>query len=190
MAILKKLGCKGGFADPCIMIQCNKNGLIIVSIYVDGNFCVGHKKALMEFVIELREHGLIIKVAEGLTDYLSCKIVVSENGRKAWIGQPHLIKKLEKKFGGLVENLQSYRTPGTPGNHIIRVQNELAAISAENQALYQSGVRMLLFLLKHSRPCLSNPVCELAKSLDKAKMFHSRGCCAPSNFCWICMTMA
>jgi len=30
---------------PCIMIQCNKNGLIIVSIYVDGNFCVGHKKA-------------------------------------------------------------------------------------------------------------------------------------------------
>jgi len=27
---------------------------------------------------------------------------------------------------------------------------------------------MLLFLLKHLRPCLSNPVCELAKSLDKA----------------------
>ena len=28
---------------------------------------------------------------------------------------------------------------------------------------------MLLFLLKHSRPCLSNPVRELARSLDKAK---------------------
>jgi len=48
----------------------------------DDNFCVGHKKALMEFVIELREHDLIIKVAEGLTDYLSCKIVVSKYGKR------------------------------------------------------------------------------------------------------------
>jgi len=103
---------------PCIMIQCNKNGLIIVSIYVDDNFCVGHKKALMEFVIEFRKHGLIIKV-----DYLSCKIMISKDGENAWIGQPHLSKKLEKKFGSLVENLQSYRTPGTPGNHIIQVQD-------------------------------------------------------------------
>ena len=53
-----------------------------MSIYVDDNFCVGHKKALMEFVIELREHGLIIKVAEGLTDYLSCKIVISKDGKR------------------------------------------------------------------------------------------------------------
>jgi len=89
----------------------------------------------MEFVVELREHGLIIIVAEGLTDYLSCKIVVSKDGKKAWIGQPHLIKKLEKKFGSLVENLQSYRTPGTPVNHVIRVQDGSVAISAENQAL-------------------------------------------------------
>jgi len=81
-------------------------------------------------VIELREHELIIKVAEGLTDYLSCKIVVSKDGKKAWIGQPHLIKELEKKFASLVENLQSYRTPaGTPGNHVITVRM--------NQQLFQ-----------------------------------------------------
>jgi len=168
VAILKKLGFKGGYADPCLMIRRNKNGLIIVSIYVDDNFCVGHKKALQEFVLELKEHGLVIKVAEGLKDYLSCSIVVSEDKKKAWIGQPHLIKKLDKKFGELVKNLQSYRTPGTPGNHIVRVQDETLAITADKQALYRSGVGMLLYLVKHSRPCLANPVRELSKTLDKA----------------------
>ncbi len=116
VAILKKLGFNGGYADPHIMIQHNKNGLRYVSIYVDDNFCVGHKTALMDFVIELREHGLIIKVAEGLTDYLSCKIVISENGRKAWIGQPHLIKKLENvlKLVGESAKLQDSRYPWEP----------------------------------------------------------------------------
>ena len=95
---LKKLGFKGGFADPCIMIRRNKNGLIIVSIYVDDNFCVGHKKALMEFVVELREHGLIIKVAEGLTDYLSYKIVISKDGKRHGLASHTSFKSWKRSF--------------------------------------------------------------------------------------------
>jgi len=170
--ILKKIGFTGGYADPCLMVRHSANGLIFVSVYVDDNLCIGHRAALKEFVVLLKENGLVIKVSEGLSDYLSCSIAVSKDGKKAWIGQPHLVKKLEKKFGEMVANMQSYRTPGTPGQHIAKLKEEEMdkAISSEQQALYRSGVGMLLYLLKHSRPCLANPVRELAKALDGANM--------------------
>jgi len=90
--------------------------------------------------------------------------------RRHGLGNPHLVKKLEKKFGEMVANMQSYRTPGTPGQHIAKLKEEHMdkAINSEQQALYHSGVGMLLYLLKHSRPCLANPVRELAKALDGA----------------------
>jgi hypothetical protein len=46
----------------------------------------------------------------------------------AWLGQPHLIKNLESKFGFLVDQLQKYRTPGTPGNNFICPKKEDAKV--------------------------------------------------------------
>ena len=46
----------------------------------------------------LKSNGLILKFVEGLQDYLSCKIKFSRDKRRAWLGQPHLIKNMEKKF--------------------------------------------------------------------------------------------
>ncbi len=42
-------------------------------------------------------------------------------------------------------------------------------ISKEDQKLYRSGVSILLYLVKHSRPDIANPVRELSKVLDGAK---------------------
>ena len=136
--ILKKIGFTGGYADPCLMVHRSEKGFVFVSVYVDDNLCVGHKAALKEFVKLLIENGLNIKVTEGLSDYLSCNIVVSKDRKKAWIGQPHLVKKLEKKFGEMVASMQTYQTPGTPGQHIMKVKEEHKdkAISAEQQLLY------------------------------------------------------
>ena len=91
----------------------------MVSVYVDDNFCVGHKLALEDFVEDLKRSGLSVKVTKDLTDYLSCNIAFSEDGKSAWIGQPHLIRKLEEKFGDMVKGLQTYATPGTPGLHMV-----------------------------------------------------------------------
>ncbi len=91
----------------------------MISVYVDDNFCVGHKAALEEFVADLKKSGLLVKVTLPMTDYLSCNLAFSEDGSTTWIGQPHLIRKLEERFGDIVKNLQSYVTPGTPGIHIV-----------------------------------------------------------------------
>ncbi len=116
---MKKIGFKGGDADPCLLIKHSEKGLIIITVYVDDNFCVGHKEALKEFILDLEKHRLSVKVTTELKDNLSCHLAFLEDGGTAWIGQPHLIWKLEEKFGYLVKDLQMYVTPGTPGIHIV-----------------------------------------------------------------------
>jgi len=167
IAILRKIRFKGGDPDPCLLIKRSEKGLIIITVYVDDNFCVGHQEALKEFILDLEKHGLSVKVTTELKDYLSCNLAFSEDGGTAWIGQPHLIQKLEEKFGYLVKDLQTYVTPGTPGIHIVRPTTKLndAAVMAR-MPTYQSAVGTLLFLLKHSRPDLANPLRELSKVLD------------------------
>ena len=39
----------------------------------------------------------------------------SDNGKKAWLGQPTIIKSLEKQFGEKVAKKKMAITPGTPG---------------------------------------------------------------------------
>ncbi len=77
----------------------------MVSVYVEDNFCTGHKPALEELIKDLKKHGLSVKVMEDMTDYLSCNIAFSQDGKSVWIGQPHLIQKLKEKFGGMVKDL-------------------------------------------------------------------------------------
>ena len=57
-------------------------------------------------------------------------------------------------------------TPGTPG-FIGRKVDEKA------QSMYRSGVGTLLYLTKHCRPDITNPVRELSKSMDGASMAHA-----------------
>jgi len=56
------------------MIKQSNDGTVFASIYVDDNFCVGHKAALKSFVEDLKQQGLTVKVLDKLTDYLSCSI--------------------------------------------------------------------------------------------------------------------
>ena len=81
-----------------------------------------------------------------------------------WIHQPHLITKIEKKFDIFIKKIQPYKTPGTPGLSILR--NPELSVDDEKKTLYQSGVGMLLYLVKHTRPNIANPGCELSKCLD------------------------
>ena len=64
----------------------------------------------------------------------------------------------------MVKDLQVYKTPGSQGITILR--NPEAVIPPMEHALYRSGTGMLLYLVKHSRPDIANPVRELSKALD------------------------
>jgi hypothetical protein len=131
---------------------------------------VGHEEAINDTIAQMKTKGFGVKVEDNLSDYLSCNIAFNDQKTKAWLGQPHLIKNLEKKFGELVTGLQRYRTPGTPGTGVTRPRKEdkLCLVSADDQVLYRSGVGMLLYLVKHSRPDIANVTRELSKVMDGA----------------------
>ena len=154
--------------DPCLFMRKRHGRVVIVLVYVDDNLCIGVKEDLLEVTKEVEKHGFKITVEQELTDYLSCEIRKNSRGDMAWLGQPHMIKKIENAFGEEVTRLPKYKTPGTPGYTIVKTENEDEMIEEEKQSRYRTGVGMLMYLIKHSRPDIANAVRELAKCLGKA----------------------
>ena len=63
-------------------------------------------------------------------------------------------------------------TPGTPRFTARRLEHEEDKVNAKDHETYRSGVGTLLYLMKHSRPDISNPVRELSKTLDAPAPAH------------------
>ena len=163
--VLRKIGFIGGKADPCLFKRQDTNGTVFIAIWVDDSLLIGDDLAIEATIKDLRKAGFNLKIEGSLDDYLSCEISMNDNNTKGWIHQPHLLKKLELKFGKDVEKLQDYTTPGTPGISTLRDAD--LAVSKEEHKYYRSGVGMLLYLVKHTRPDIANAVRELSKALDK-----------------------
>ena len=50
--------------------------------------------------------------------------------------------------------------------------DDISKVDEKTQSMYRSGVGTFLYLNKHSRPDITNPVRELSKSMDGASMAH------------------
>ena len=120
-----------------------------------------------EVIADIEKH-FKLKVEENLKDYLSCEIRFNEEMKVTRIGQPHLIQKLQEKFKEETKDKGSFGTPRTPSFRIIRLSELVDYVSKEEQSKYRTGVGMLLFLVKHTRPDIANCTRELSKVLDKA----------------------
>lgn len=79
----------------------------------------------------------------------------------------HLLKNLRETFGGEVKELQIYRTPGTPNLQLRKNDENVTEVSAKEHSRYRTGTGMLLYLVKHSRPDISNPVRILTKFVSQ-----------------------
>ena len=70
--------------------------------------------------------------------------------------------------------MQLYETPASGGGQIKLPMTEEELISDEEQSEFRSGVGSLIYLLKHSRPDLSNSIRELTKVIDGANKVHQK----------------
>ena len=91
---------------------------------------------------------------------------------RGWLGQPSIIKSLEQKIGKRNMKERLSMTPGTPRVTARRLENKEDKVTAEDHESYRSGVGTLLYLMKHSRPDISNPVIELSKTMDAPAPAH------------------
>ena len=120
---MRKIGFKGGTVDPCLLTNKSKLGVCFAALYVDDNLIVGHPKSVEDNIKQTRKHGLVLKVEDNARDYLSCNIVLLYDHLRVWIGQPHLIAKLEIVFDKEVKTLCKTQTPGmtgTPGQNQVQ----------------------------------------------------------------------
>ena len=65
-----------------------------------------------------------------------------------------------------------FNTPATTSKGILHNQEIDTTIAYSLHQRYRSGIRSLIYLVRHSRPELSNTVCELSKFMDEANMSH------------------
>ena len=164
--VLKSIGFTQSLADPCLLMKRDVNGIVYLALWVDDIYAQGHKDALDKLEEDLKKH-FQIKVETTLKDYLSCEVIFDKEKTKCWVGQPHLMKKLLNTFETSIRSLQSYKTPGTPGQGITIKKGEYG-VPLEFQKRYRTGVGMLLYLVKYSRPDISNAVRELSKGMKLA----------------------
>ena len=160
-------------SDQCLFHRKTKAGVVIIAIYIDDTLCVGTREAVNESKRDLAQHFTTKEEGE-LTEYFGCE--VTRQGRKTlFMSQKHLIQKLERAFLSKVSKLPKYDTPSTAGFRVIRCLDEKLRIDAEKPRMYRSGVGILLFLVKFSRPDISNIVRELSKANDGATTHHFKG---------------
>ena len=95
---------------------------------------------------------------------------------KRWEGihsfQPDIIWKIKEKFGDAVEGMKVVKTPFSAEEAVKWPSEKEEKMTTERQTEYQSGVRSLLYLVKHSRPDLAHAAKELAKVIDGGTKKH------------------
>jgi hypothetical protein len=170
---MKKLGFKTSLIDPCLLVRINELGVVIFCLYVDDCSCFGHRKAIDDAINNIGKYYKIKKLGK-MSEYVGCTVIRSKTENKCWLIQPDLIEKLQSKFKEKISKLKEYKTPAGPGESVIRPIEGDPILSEEEQKEFRSGVGMLLYLVKHSRPDISNVVRELAKVMDGAMPAHQK----------------
>ena len=82
-------------------------------------------KEAIDGVIKVLQGHFQVQDPTSLEDYFGVRNVQSDDGKKAWLGQPTIIKSLEKQFGENIVKKKMTITPGTPGFIVGKVDDTL-----------------------------------------------------------------
>ena len=94
---LNSLGFIGGNINPCHYVKKSAKGIVYI-LYLDDNLIIGNILAIDDTIEALKSKGLVLKIVEGLQKYLSC---ISDDKKRAWLGQSHLIKIWRRNLASL-----------------------------------------------------------------------------------------
>ena len=158
-------------ADPCMLFKENELGVCIIIMYVDDMLIIGKEAQIQDFASKIQKE-FSVKKQHNLTDYLGCEFLMNEERTRGWLGQPSIIKSLEQIFGDRAMKERLSLTPETPRFTARRLQNPEEKVNPEEHENYRSGVGTLLYLTKHGRPDICNPVRELSKTMDAPAPVH------------------
>ena len=171
--LTEKLKMKKCLSDQCLFGRRTSKGRVLIAVYIDDTLCIGDEEAVKELKVDISKY-FATKEEGILTEYVGCEIT-RVGKTKLFMSQQVLIRKIERTFKEIITKLPIYNSPAGGGFKVERCTDDNLKISAEKQKLYRSGVGMLMFLVKYSRPDLANSVRELSKANDGATEKHYRG---------------
>ena len=64
-------------------------------MYVDDMLIIGKKEQIQEFATMIQKE-FSVKIQHNLVDYLDCEFHLNKEKTRGWLGQPSIIKSLEK----------------------------------------------------------------------------------------------
>ena len=158
-------------ADPCMLFKENELGVCIIIMYLNDMLFIGKKEQIQDFASKIQKE-FSVKIQHNLTDYLGCEFHLNEERTRGWLGLPSIIKSLEQNFGDKAMKERLSLTPGTLRFTARRLENPEDKVNPEEHEANRSGVGTLLYLTKHSRPDICNPVRELSKTMDAPAPAH------------------
>lgn len=158
-------------SDTCLLKRHTDGGTAYLIMYVDDCLVIGDKAAVMNALHDIQLHFNITR-SDKIEDFIGCTI--EKKDHHVTLSQPDLIRRLLMKFEDKISNLKDFDTPAGTGVRVIRPTTEEEKLSEAEQTEYRAGVGSLLYLLKHSRPDLSNSVRELTKAMDGANKAHQK----------------
>ena len=141
-----------------------KADAVFMSVHVNNLLIIGPNLVIYKTLKALKGGGFSLMIEGKLDNYLSCEMTLDQKAKTAFIHQPHLIAKMTKKFHDLIRGTHECKTPGTPNKHIQKTKEK--KLLDKDHMRYRLGVRMLVYLLKHTQPDILNAVQELSKVLD------------------------
>ena len=124
-------------ADLCMLYKEDEKGVCIIIIYIDDMLIIGKEEAI-DAAIKVLQGYFQVRDPTSLEDYLGDQILHSDDCKKAWLGQPTIIKSLEKQFGEKVAKKKMTITPGTPG-FIGGKMDDISKVDGKTQSMYRSG---------------------------------------------------
>ena len=154
--------------DNCLFVYRDDDYYCAIGMYVDDCIMIGTDEGINRTINGLKEHYEI--TVNEVDNFIGCKI--EKTGRALLLHQPELLDKLEKTFGEDISKIRICDTPAAMGYRITRPREHDKLLSEEEQTRYRSGVGSLLYLIKFTRPDISNMTRELSKVMDGATKEH------------------
>ena len=77
--ILKSSSFVRGSIGPCLYVKGSTKGIVYIALHVDDNLMKGNIATNNDAIDAWTSKRLVLKIMDGLQDYLSCKIKISDD---------------------------------------------------------------------------------------------------------------
>ena len=161
-------------ADQCIFVKKEGDEICISLVHVDDVRNYGTRNMINK-QIELIKTQLNITEENDHDTFLGCEIHRDTEDKTIYMFQKQIINRLIKSYEDTVETTKAPTTPGTPRKTFEKAdKDDPNLLNDIEMTQYRSAVGSLMYLLKYSRPELSNCVRELAKGMQGANKTHQK----------------